>query len=72
MSRCPSKGVTGRSQWRVAPDQWDSYVAPHLGTNGGRNFGPNEDQLEPILPEGAAPSVYTFQQLMDSLREVMA
>jgi len=28
--------------------------------------------LEPILPEGAAPSEYTFQQLMDNLQEVMA
>lgn len=29
-------------------------------------------QLEPILPEGSAPSEFTFQQLMDSLQEVMA
>jgi hypothetical protein len=28
--------------------------------------------LEPILPEGSAPSEYTFQQLMDNLQEVMA
>jgi hypothetical protein len=28
--------------------------------------------LEPILPEGAAPSDFTFQQLMDSLQEVSA
>jgi hypothetical protein len=28
--------------------------------------------LEPILPEGSAPSEFTFQQLMDSLQEVMA
>lgn len=33
-------------------------------------FGP--DQLEPILPEGSAPSVYTFQQLMDELQEAVA
>lgn len=30
------------------------------------------DRLEPILPEGSAPSEYTFQQLMDNLQEVMA
>ncbi|MCU1053275.1 hypothetical protein JAK47_01780 [Stenotrophomonas maltophilia] len=30
------------------------------------------DQLEPILPEGSAPSEFTFQQLMDNLQEVMA
>lgn len=29
-------------------------------------------ELEPILPEGSAPSEFTFQQLMDSLQEVMA
>lgn len=29
-------------------------------------------QIEPILPEGSAPSEYTFQQLMDNLQEVMA
>lgn len=28
--------------------------------------------LEPILPEGSAPSEFTFQQLMDNLQEVMA
>lgn len=26
-------------------------------------------QLEPILPEGAAPSIYSYQELMDKLRE---
>ena len=30
------------------------------------------DYLEPILPEGSAPSEFTFQQLMDSLQEVSA
>lgn len=28
--------------------------------------------VEPILPEGAAPSEFNFQQLMDNLQEVMA
>lgn len=28
--------------------------------------------LTPTLPEGSAPSEYTFQQLMDNLQEVMA
>ncbi|HDS1550714.1 TPA: hypothetical protein QEK98_002969 [Stenotrophomonas maltophilia] len=32
----------------------------------------NTLQLEPILPEGSAPSEFTFQQLMDNLQEVMA
>lgn len=30
------------------------------------------NQLEPILPEGSAPSEFTFQQLMDSLQEATA
>lgn len=29
------------------------------------------DQLEPILPEGSAPSEYSFSELMDSLRETV-
>lgn len=29
-------------------------------------------QLEPILPEGSAPSEFTFQQLMESLQEATA
>lgn len=31
----------------------------------------NTSRLEPILPEGSAPSEFTFQQLMDNLQEVM-
>lgn len=29
----------------------------------------NSHELEPILPEGAAPSIYSYQELMDKLRE---
>lgn len=37
------------------------------------DHGPcDSEKLEPILPEGAAPSEFTFQQLMDNLQEVMA
>lgn len=72
VSRCPDGGIRGKSQWWVAPKQWGSHVAPYPGTAGGGKFGPNESQLEPILPEGAAPSVYTFQELMDSLQEIPA
>lgn len=35
-------------------------------------YGFLEEQLEPILPEGQAPSVYSFQELMDKCREGMA
>lgn len=31
-----------------------------------------DQTLTPILPEGSAPSEFTFQQLMDNLQEVMA
>lgn len=57
----------------VSPDAWGSSSAPHPGLNGdGGWFFPNASQLEPILPEGSAPSDFTFQQLMDNLQEVMA
>lgn len=56
----------------VAPDMWGSSLAPWPGLNGGSWFYPNTSQLEPILPEGSAPSEFTFQQLMDNLQEVMA
>lgn len=71
-SVCPNRGINGRSQWRVAPMQWGSHEAPYPSPLGARNFAPNEDQLEPILPEGSAPSEFTFQQLMDNLQEAMA
>lgn len=29
----------------------------------------NSQRLEPILPEGAAPSIYSYQKLMDKLKE---
>lgn len=38
----------------------------------GRRCSWSEYALEPILPEGSAPSEFTFQQLMDNLQEVMA
>lgn len=38
--------------------------------NGGGN-AQNTLQLEPILPEGSAPSEYSFSELMDSLRETV-
>lgn len=38
----------------------------------GRTYVFKTDYLEPILPEGSAPSEFTFQQLMDNLQGVMA
>lgn len=45
-------GVTGRSQWLVAPDCWGTADAPRVGDNGGGQFAPSSSNLEPILPEG--------------------
>jgi hypothetical protein len=62
-----------RCEVRVAPDEWGSERCPmRLGRNGARRFAPPSSNLEPILPEGSAPSGFTFQQLMDSLQEVSA
>ncbi len=72
ISKSSNKGILGDSQWDVAPDQWGSHVAPYPGIGGAEIFGPNESQLEPILPEGSSPSVYTFHQLMDSLQGAKA
>lgn len=39
---------------------------------GGGFRSTHTSRLEPILPEGSAPSEFTFQQLMDSLQEATA
>lgn len=57
-------GLTGKSEWFVAPDCWGTYFAPTEGKGGGDRFGPSSDQLEPILPEGAQPLGYSFEQMM--------
>lgn len=41
-------GLTGRSEWDVAPDCWGSNVAPRKSYRGGTEFGPSSDQLEPL------------------------
>lgn len=40
--------------------------------NYGRNFVAKDGQLEPILPEGAQPSEFSFTELMDNLGVVVA
>jgi hypothetical protein len=55
----------GNPGWRVAPDIWGTYHAPRPGTHGASNFCPTESQLEPVIPQGAAPSELTFTELMD-------
>lgn len=43
----------------------------HMEVEDGRMvwYGWSEDQLEPIIPGGAKPSTYSFQELMDKCRE---
>lgn len=36
---------------------------------GGKVYSEVSTYIEPILPEGAAPSIYSYQELMDKLRE---
>lgn len=72
----PSEGVSGQSEWLVAPDCWGTPVAPkakivmyknipHRGTR----FAPNSDQLEPILPEGHKPAEMGTEELLPNIHE---
>ncbi|QHJ81513.1 MAG: hypothetical protein [Bacteriophage sp.] len=64
IGRSATKGVNGVSEWIVCPDIWGSPYAPRKGNNGATRFGPCSAQLEPILPEGAQPLGYSFEQMM--------
>ncbi|ARZ74062.1 hypothetical protein CCR98_07720 [Stenotrophomonas sp. WZN-1] len=63
-ARIIGDGIVGSDPvWEISAageDDWyvEKYQAPFV--------------LDPILPEGSAPSEFTFQQLMDNLQEVMA
>lgn len=72
IGRSATKGVNGVSEWIVRPDIWGSPYAPRKGNNGATRFGPSSAQLEPILPEGAQPSEFSFTELMDNLGVVVA
>lgn len=54
----------------VHPQSW--FVSGASKVKDGRSCSWHPNCLEPILPEGSAPSEFTFQQLMDNLQEVMA
>lgn len=54
----------------VNPKNW--LVSGARNVKDGRPCSWHQDRLEPILPEGAAPSVYTFHELMDSLHGAKA
>lgn len=52
----------------------DHHRSPYILAlrNGFRRVRSSALNIEPILPEGSAPSEFTFQQLLDNLQEVMA
>lgn len=64
---CSDGGMTGFSDWMVAPDCWGTPRAPRKGTDGGIRFAPNSRQLEPILPDGHRECEEFFKQELDSL-----
>lgn len=59
--------------------EWCSSLSPVIYSddgvgvtiNGNSTWAFHPWQLEPILPEGSAPSEYSFSELMDSLRETV-
>ena len=70
LARDTDGGIDGTSEWRVAPDIWGSELAPREGTSGGQRFAPSSEQLEPILPEGAAPGNWEeIETLLPNIRE---
>ena len=87
-TRPVNNGITGRIAWiknirsgEICPNglplergrEIDCWIILDSRRHDGLKEGGNAFwQLEPILPEGSAPSVYTFQQLMDSLQEAVA
>ena len=58
----------GMEGYSVAPDVWGSTRAPVLGAHGCTDFCACADQLQPILPSGAAPSEYSLTELLDECR----
>lgn len=76
--------ITGCSNPRVAhhvgkegvvtsgsPDFPGHWVVDDLKASNGKVIAWDPIRLEPILPEGSAPSEYSFSELMDSLRETV-
>lgn len=66
----PSSIHAGLPGWSTAPDSWGTPLAPYPGTHGAGEFCALDSQLEPILPEGAAPSEYSYEELMGSLKQM--
>ena len=61
---------TGEQGYHVAPDLWGTYIAPYLGLHGGSGFCPRSEQLEPILPEGHKAGDFSYEELLDHLKEI--
>lgn len=64
VAKAEDSGLNGISEWDVKPDCWDDPFAPYLSREGANFFSPNSSQLEPILPQGAQPLGYSFEQMM--------
>lgn len=58
VTRCP-----------VYDDSWDVDSARKVPD--GRLISWHEDNLQPILPSGAAPSEYSFAELLDECRRIV-
>lgn len=58
-------------RWRES-GCWEASVDGYGEWFNGLWYGFDEDQLEPILPEGAQPSEFSFTELMDNLGVVVA
>lgn len=79
---CPESNGHGREAVVTRLNQmgWDDFDRPFIGTqidlpSASSRCGLcvfENHELEPTLPEGSAPSVYTFHQLMESLQEAQA
>lgn len=74
VGKSTEKGLSGISEWQVAPDCWGTWEAPtpviRFGADGNprrvRWFAPNSSQLEPILPEGHKPCEESFKEELDN------
>jgi len=60
----------GEQGYHVAPDLWGTHKAPYRGLHGAEVFGPRSEQLEPILPEGHKAGNFSYEELLDNLKEL--
>lgn len=66
-------GFWGRGEWGIdGRMEFDCNVTIKWDDYPGREYFQNTAQLEPILPEGAQPSEFSFSELMDNLGVVVA